>query len=177
VSSEDLGDSLLPAGNLRAPRGALRRATAFAVLGGDDAAAEALAGMNAADAVERPMWRYSRRMSAPAVAGPVVAFCGIARPEQFFAGLEAAGVAVAGRRVFPDHHRFTERDAGELATLARSVGAQAFVTTGKDRVRLGGLGASLSAVAPVAVAGLTVELAEPDAVALWLLRQASAGTP
>jgi len=178
VSSEDLGDSLLPAGNLREPRGALRRATAFAVVAGDEAAAEALARMNAADGLPgRPIWRYSRRMSVPAVGGPVVAFCGIARPEQFFAGLAAAGVAVAGRRVFADHHRFTAEDASELASLALSVGTRAFVTTGKDRVRLGGLGAPLWAVAPVAVAGLTVELAEPDAVALWLLRQASAGTP
>jgi tetraacyldisaccharide 4'-kinase len=41
---------------------------------------------------------------------PVVAFCGIARPEPFFAGLEANGLQVAARIAFPDHHRYTSAD-------------------------------------------------------------------
>ena len=35
-----------------------------------------------------PIWRLLRKMEIPAVHGPVAAFCGVARPEQFFAGLE-----------------------------------------------------------------------------------------
>ncbi len=36
----------------------------------------------------------------------VLAFAGIGFPEKFFAGLERAGVIVAGRVAFADHHRF-----------------------------------------------------------------------
>ncbi len=59
----------------------------------------------------------------PAIDGPVAAFCGIARPEQFFAGLEAAGLRLAVQIAFPDHHRYTVRDlesAGNRSPRFRS---------------------------------------------------------
>ena len=39
-------------------------------------------------------------MEVLSINGPVVAFCGIARPEQFFAGLDAAGLSLANRIAF-----------------------------------------------------------------------------
>ncbi len=164
VSSEDLGDSLLPGGNLRESRGALRRATVFAVEAGDDAAAGVLAEMNRADGVSRPIWRYRRRMVVPKLTGAVMAFCGIARPEQFFAGLEAGGLQVAVRRAFPDHYAWSAVELGELAAEGKAAGVTAFVMTAKDQARLGPLVTVLQQVALVRVAGLTVEL--EDAVAV-----------
>ncbi|HKJ62897.1 MAG TPA: tetraacyldisaccharide 4'-kinase, partial [Hyphomicrobiales bacterium] len=66
---------------------------------------------------------------------PVLAFCGIGRPQKFFDTLKAAGATLADRRAFPDHHAYTDNDAGSLLNQARTLGAQ-LVTTEKDWVRL-----------------------------------------
>ena len=41
---------------------------------------------------------------------PVIGFAGIARPEKFFMTLQMSGARLEGRRAFPDHHHFTEKD-------------------------------------------------------------------
>jgi tetraacyldisaccharide 4'-kinase len=65
----------------------------------------------------------------------VLAFAGIAFPEKFFAGLERAGVIVAGRAAFADHHAFVEKELAGLVQKAREMDA-VLVTTPKDAVRL-----------------------------------------
>lgn len=70
-------------------------------------------------------------------AQPVLAFCGIGRPQKFFDTLQEAGATLARIRPFPDHHAFTDDDACALLEQASSLGAQ-LVTTEKDWVRLGG---------------------------------------
>lgn len=165
LSSEDLEDWLLPAGNRREMLGALRRANVLAVAVGDDAAVTRLRGTG----LKQPVWRFRREMVAPAVHGPVVAFCGIARPGQFFTGLERAGVSVVGRRVFGDHHRFSDEDLTGLRELAARMGAVALVTTAKDRVRLGSRAEELGV--PVLVAGLRVVFEDEAGVAAGLLER------
>ena len=68
-------------------------------------------------------------MRVPEISEPVVAFCGIARPEQFFAGLEARGLQVALKKAFGDHHRYTKRDVEGLLEVVdqRRVGRSAYV--------------------------------------------------
>ena len=63
----------------------------------------------------------------------VFAFSGLADNDQFFSALEAAGLEIAGKRGFPDHHRYTE---GDLAALRRDAGALPLVTSGKDAVKI-----------------------------------------
>ncbi len=65
----------------------------------------------------------------------VLAFAGIASPEKFFTGLEQAGVTVAGRVAFPDHHPFTERELQGIIDRARAMRVRP-VTTPKDAVRI-----------------------------------------
>ncbi len=67
----------------------------------------------------------------------VLAFAGIADPQKFFATLTDAGIAVAERQNFADHHRYT---AAEAQTLLARADAQNLVllTTEKDHVRLAG---------------------------------------
>ena len=65
----------------------------------------------------------------------VVAFTGIAFPAKFFDGLAAAGVDLADRLPFPDHHVFSASDRAMLRERARSMDA-ILVTTPKDAVRL-----------------------------------------
>jgi tetraacyldisaccharide 4'-kinase len=71
--------------------------------------------------------------------GRVLAFAGIGDPEKFFATLADAGVDVAARRSFPDHHRYTRADAQSLCAHADREGL-VLVTTEKDLARLAGDG-------------------------------------
>ena len=151
-----LGEGLLPAGNLREPRKAARRATIIAI-----PAPEKAPELEAALRKwrwEGPVWRLHRKMDVPATDSPVVAFCGIARPEQFFAGLEAAGQRIAARIAFPDHHRFTPADVNRLVAAAKKTGAAALITTEKDLVRLGKLASAFPESLPLKTAHLRVEI-------------------
>jgi tetraacyldisaccharide 4'-kinase len=64
------------------------------------------------------------------------AFSGLANNDQFFAALAAEGLVMAGRRGFPDHHRYAAADVEAIRTAARDVQAGAIVTTEKDAVKL-----------------------------------------
>lgn len=172
LNRQDWQSGLLPAGNLREPLSALGRADVIVI----PSAEPELEPMLRARGFAGPVWPARRRMEPPAVEGPTVAFCGIARPEQFFAGLEAAGLKVSSRVAFRDHHRYIQHDIDCLRDAARSVNAAAFVTTGKDRVRLNAMAAQLEAAAPLHTAGLRAELNDEAAAVDWILarlRQAS----
>ena len=67
----------------------------------------------------------------------VLAFAGIGDPEKFFATLTQAGIAVAQRKPFGDHHRFTGEEAALLAMQAEHDGLT-LVTTEKDHARMAG---------------------------------------
>jgi len=67
----------------------------------------------------------------------VLAFAGIGDPEKFFATLNAAGIEVAARAGFPDHHRYTAGEAQDLIARAHAQSLM-LVTTEKDLMRLGG---------------------------------------
>jgi tetraacyldisaccharide 4'-kinase len=62
-----------------------------------------------------------------------VAFAGIARPERFFATLEALGVRLAGRVALDDHQPLSDT---LLRRIEAEAGGRALVTTEKDAVRL-----------------------------------------
>jgi len=161
-------DGLLPAGNLREPRSAIRRATVIAIPVEDEAIERNLRSWSEFGSKfgKGSVWRFRREMAVPEIAGPIIAFCGIARPEQFFSGLETAGMQVAARHAFPDHHRFEVRDLHLLNALAKKTGAVALVTTAKDSVRIGMLAAQLET--PLHTAGLRVVLEDEAAAAAWL---------
>jgi tetraacyldisaccharide 4'-kinase len=151
-----LAEGLLPAGNLREPRKAALRATIIAIPAPDNA--PELEAALRKWGWEGPIWRLHRKMDVPQIDGPVAAFCGIARPEQFFAGLEAAGQRIAARIAFPDHHRFTPADVTRLVTKARQTGATALITTDKDFVRLGKLASAFPESLPLKTAHLRIEI-------------------
>jgi tetraacyldisaccharide 4'-kinase len=159
----DWRDRLLPAGNLRETLHAAKRADVVAIPVTEPELEPELRAWG----WQGPVWRLHRRMDIPPVEGPAFAFCGIARPEQFFAGLEAAGLHLSGRRAFGDHYRYTARDLDRLAAEARSSGAAILLTTEKDEVRLAGLHSSL----PIATVSLRTEI-EHEQVALdWIMNR------
>jgi tetraacyldisaccharide 4'-kinase len=154
LDRHDWFDRLLPAGNLREPIRASHRASVLAIPADDPAFAVALKSWGWSG----PVWRLRRKLDVPAVDGPVAAFCGIARPDQFFAGLEAAGLQLAARFAFYDHHRYTAADLKRLEVSAHQAGAAGLITTEKDRVRLGQLASDFPAWLPLETARLSIEI-------------------
>ena len=67
----------------------------------------------------------------------VFAFAGIGDPEKFFATLTHAGIAIAQRKAFGDHHRFTGEEAAQLIMQAEHDGLT-LLTTEKDHARMAG---------------------------------------
>ncbi len=169
LDNRDLHDHLLPAGNLREPLSALHRAHVIAVPADSPGVEAHLRSLK----WQGPVWRIKRRMEVPPVAGPVVAFCGIARSNQFFAGLEQSGLHLASRIAFADHHRYDQHDLDCILAAARSINAAAIITTEKDRVRLGGFAASFPDSCPLVAARLTIEIEDQDEAVNWILGRIS----
>jgi tetraacyldisaccharide 4'-kinase len=138
---------VIPAGPLRAPLDVqLARAQALIVIGpaNDDAAAAAAAAAAVAEAARRLGVAIFRGRLEPdrdglAAIGTrrVLAFAGIADPEKFYATLETAGIGIAARMSFHDHHRYTAAEAQTLIAAA-AAGDLILLTTEKDHVRLRG---------------------------------------
>jgi tetraacyldisaccharide 4'-kinase len=140
ITAEDLRDALLPAGNLREPLSALRRADAVIIRQEE--------WVNVAPRVrelvraETPMWSVERTLRFPAPLGVFsaglrpVGFCAIARPEGFSEMLQEAGCGLIEMVVFGDHHSYTMDGIEAILKVAKSLNASGFVTTEKDAVKL-----------------------------------------
>jgi len=130
---------VVPAGPLRAPLELqLDRAQALIVVGPPDGAARVI------ERAERrgiPLF-HARLEPDRAVVNAigqrkVLAFAGIADPAKFFATLNSAGIQIANRASFPDHHRFSAAEALDLLAQAQANNLM-LLTTEKDLARLTG---------------------------------------
>lgn len=148
VTPEDARDRLLPAGRLREPLTALRRADAIVLVSG--------ASPDAFPVDRKLVWRARRGIVPRNVPDRPLVFCGIARPKNFLLQLRAAGIEPVAEAFYRDHHAYTERDVQDLLNLGKRSEAAGFVTTEKDAINLGGY---LSALAPLSVVPVTMELA------------------
>ena len=149
VTPDDARDSLLPAGRLREPLASLRRADAIVLTSGANPENFPIEG--------KLIWRVRRGISTENIPSRPVAFCGIARPQNFMLQLRKAGVEPAAEAVYRDHHTYTEADISELLALRDKSEAGGFVTTEKDAINLGGF---FNALQPLAVVPVKMELAE-----------------
>jgi tetraacyldisaccharide 4'-kinase len=177
VTSEDLEDTLLPAGNLREGLSALQRADVL-VVRQNEVDADIDAGVTAVNkrawAMLREhgqMWIVRRKLLFPAplrVFGAglrPVAFCAIARPEDFAAMLQSAGCGVVETVAFADHHRYTNADMGRVIEVAKGLNGSGFITTEKDAVKLTqAMRRRLEEHGPLMVVALEAEFADPAAV-------------
>lgn len=160
----DAENSLLPTGRLREPLSSLSRAHAV-VLTNDASSQGPLIA-------RQLVWKLRRGIIVPReVNGPCFAFCGIARPGNFFEELRAAGITLAATRSFRDHHAYTDSDVRQLLALRAQHGAAAFVTTEKDAVNLESRVATL---APLHVIPVRLELDDADAALTALLEAIAA---
>jgi tetraacyldisaccharide 4'-kinase len=132
------GGRTFPAGRLREPVDALRRADLVVITRSegrrfDWVPARIPPRIPLEFSRTRPVcWvdgRTGSRLSLDAFNGKeVFGFCGIANPAAFRATLEALGCKVTQFHAFPDHHRYRAEDL--------PVGANVLVTTEKDAVKL-----------------------------------------
>jgi tetraacyldisaccharide 4'-kinase len=160
VNSSDFQDRLLPGGRLREPLAALKRANVVVLEEGVPYPARRLG--------RKTVWHVRRGVSLPPVPPRVAAFCGVARPERFFAQLRTAGVVAAVEIPFSDHHVYTEKDMRDLLAVKEEKNCAAFVTTEKDVINLQEHAPRLQ---PLLAASVTMELLDPEAAMSLLIQQ------
>jgi len=154
---------VFPAGPLRAPLDKqLQRSDALLVVGEGGGADDVVAAARA-----RGLPVLHGKLVPDAAAGAelkgrkVLAFAAIGDPEKFFASAYEAGIDVAERRSFPDHHRFSGEEAASLIMDAEH-GGLALLTTEKDRARMAGYPLTETLAARVHVLPVTLVLREAD---------------
>ncbi len=164
LTQADVEDTLLPAGNLREPLSAIADADVVVLREEEaDSLRTVVAGL-AHPGKAPAIWVIRRTLSlgeGGEVALPTkpLAFCGIARPENFIKMLAAHGYEPMDTVIFPDHHAYASADVHHLLARARQVEANGFVTTEKDAVKLTPiLRDHLETVGPIVIARLNVEL-------------------
>jgi tetraacyldisaccharide 4'-kinase len=156
LPKEDQAGSLLPTGRLREPLGALRRADAVVLF---DSPAQPIEGNR--------IWHAARKIELPVAARKTIAFSGIARPQQFLAGLQSSRLEIAGALTFRDHHRYQQRDIDRLLQFKKQTGVDGFITTEKDLINLGPLASQLP---PLLTAGLRIEIESAEQVVIEMIK-------
>ena len=169
VTADDLNDALLPAGNRREPWSALARAHAVVVR--MDERERVVPFVREHLRPEAKVWVIRRALHFPAPLGVLsaglrpMAFCAIARPENFADMIKSTGCGLVDTLFFPDHHAYAPRDIDEILRTAEQLKASGFITTEKDAVKLTGeMRARLEQFGPLVVPPLAVEFAAPGEV-------------
>lgn len=164
LPASDLHDMLLPFGRLREPRSSLQRADAVVVP--SEMSEQDLELARNCMKAGASLWRTRRVLEIDRGIASAVAFCGLARPQQFFDQLTQMNIPIASTVVFSDHHRYSESDIDRLLKAKAASGAESFITTEKDQVNLGSLAAVLQ---PLQVARLRLIL-ESDSITGTLIK-------
>ncbi len=163
------GGHLLPAGRLREPRSALRRAGVVVITRAIRApAVEAMVRHH----TQAPIFYAQTRLEGffslggnPGSRQPaqwedrkLFAFCGIGNPDAFYEDLRRWGVQLAGTVTFRDHYHYSQQDLDKLERRARVAGAEALVCTEKDVYNLRGTSCAL----PIAYCAISLDIAAPE---------------
>ena len=139
------GGMVLPAGRLREPVSAIRRADIVVITRSVQAPSRALESLIRRH-TECPIFYAGTKLESVLrlprldVALPrqdlgrarFLAFCGIGNSGAFFDDLRNWGFQIVGERSFGDHHVYTSREAQELEEAAAKCGADALLCTEKD---------------------------------------------
>jgi tetraacyldisaccharide 4'-kinase len=166
ITPQDATDKLLPAGRLREPLPSLQRADVVVLASGASAESFPLEG--------KVFWRVRRGLIPTNVPPRPIVFCGIARPQNFVLQLRTANIEPVAEAFYRDHHAYSEKDVRELLDLKQRSEAGGFVTTEKDAVNLGGY---LSALAPLGVVPVKMELADAANAIDTMLHKINARIP
>jgi tetraacyldisaccharide 4'-kinase len=164
------GGRLLPAGRLREPRSSLARADVIVITRSTHAPAiESAIRRDSAAPIfyARPQLDAIRNFNAGKPGDAITlaelpklfAFCGIGNPAAFLVDLRTWGLDIVGHKFFPDHHRYTAKDAQEIQQQASATGATALICTEKD---LYNLPATNKAKLPTFYCSISMQIDNPD---------------
>jgi tetraacyldisaccharide 4'-kinase len=138
---------ILPAGLLREPVTALKRADAIVITRSDQVADAELAKIENKIRHIKADIPIARSIHAPLCAidcdaneigieklkgKKIFAFCGIGNPDAFLNTLRNLGAGILGSKIFDDHHHYTDSCIAEISEQAERLGAELAMTTQKD---------------------------------------------
>jgi len=164
---------VLPAGLLREPVTALKRASAVIITRCDQVAEGELNDLEEQLRRINPDIPVARSVHAPVCAKSlgrgelsieeltdkkIFAFCGIGNPGAFLGTIRSLGTNLAGSKVYNDHHRYTDNDIADIREEARYLRADLVLTTQKDWNKICGSHFALLNSQDIPFAYLVVEL-------------------
>ncbi len=164
---------LLPAGLLREPATALKRANAVVITRCDQTTAAELAQLEEKLQLINPDIPIARSIHAPVCAKSrehkelsieelrdkkIFAFCGIGNPDAFLGTIENLRFKMAGSKVYNDHHHYTDNDIADIYEKAGYLGADLILTTQKDWSKICGSNFSILNSQGVPFAYLVIRL-------------------
>ncbi|MGB9587860.1 MAG: tetraacyldisaccharide 4'-kinase, partial [Armatimonadota bacterium] len=177
---------VLPAGRLREPPSALRRANCIMAIGGvcDNDHRDDLVRLITKVAGEKPIVfaRYEpanfyslndgSTIALKSLCGAkVLAVSGIANPSSFEETLNQLGLYIVEREHFSDHHIYSREDIERLSKKFAESGVDWIITTEKDAVKL----ESYELTFPILV--LKIELQPENQPTFWKLISEKIGNP
>lgn len=157
LNQEDLADKLLPLGRLREPLSSLHRADVVVV--------DSEFPLEQVPKGNFQVWRVERHLEVPRLDVPMVAFCGVARPQRFFSELRKYGLDVQEEIAFRDHHRYAINDVERLVGIQQRIKGASLVTTEKDAINLG---VHLTTLRPLVIP-MRMKLIDPEAAMKYML--------
>jgi len=140
-------DKMLPAGLLREPTAALKRADAVVVTRCDQTGETELGRLEDKLRLINPDMIIARSIHAPICAKSIgekeigleelkskkiFAFCGIGNPDAFLSTIRALGCQLAGSNIYNDHYHYTANCLAHIYEQASHLKADLILTTQKD---------------------------------------------
>jgi len=145
---------MLPAGLLREPLIALKRANAVVITRCDQTTEAKLTQIEEKLQQVNPDMIIARSIHAPVYAKStdnkeislkelkdkkIFAFCGIGNPDAFLNTIKQLGANLAGSKIYDDHHHYTDDCLADIYKQAASLKADLILTTQKDWTKIAGL--------------------------------------
>ena len=140
-------EQVLPAGRLREPLTAAKRATAIIITRGDqpsqvdEVTAQLRSGVEPLPPTAQVVFRPNEIVSVATGACRSIEWCkgkrallvsGVGHGASFRRTAEASGVTILEETVYPDHHRYSRTDVEKLRERAGELKAELLLTTEKD---------------------------------------------
>jgi len=141
---------MLPAGLLREPVAALKRADAVVITRCNQAGEDELAEIEKKMHLVNPDAIIARSIHKPVYAKSIdgkisidelkdkriLAFCGIGNPDAFFNTVNELSCDIVGSRIYDDHHRYTDDCLADIYEQAGRLKADLMLTTQKDWTKI-----------------------------------------
>jgi len=142
---------ILPAGLLREPVSALKRADAAILTRSDQIKKGDLENLEVrlrqinpdiliVRTIHNPLYAQTsqdERITLERLKGrKIFAFCGIGNPDAFFNTLTKIGAQLLGSKTYQDHHFYTDKDISDIYEQALYLGTSLVLTTQKDWMKI-----------------------------------------